>query len=369
MKMSDVTIERNWNMRTKLKSKLMTGVMVMALPASVWAAQTTAPNADGSQPAQQESASTPPAPQGPFFSQGMMPHQAGMNHGGFPPMGFDPMASRTPGVASDGVVAQAPQAPTYPGHVPGHAYGNQFGNNTSGNVTGSGDIDIQVRGRVGMGGRGAGNGFGNNGWGNNFMNGMPYGQGYGAPYGTPYNQANTAPQYAPQPLPQPIMTEKSTSVAPQAVAPQATQTQTAPVQAAPTYGASHQGGQGYPRPFSWAPQGMNMANPGGFYTQPQTPQAPQAPTVVVAPQQPEQHKEPDWVKEQRAKAEKRLAEAKKRFAEMQRNNPYAQQGYGQPYARGYGQPYGSPYGASYGTPYGYAPQPQLPAAPSGESTK
>lgn len=324
--------ERNRIMRTKL----MVGVMMLALPSGALAADTTTANdkASGSgisQSAGAAAAITPSAPQGPFFSRRMPPNQVTASQDGFPPMGFDPMNPDN----SNSTVAQN-DMPPQPGPAmraprPGQRYGNAFGNamnNNMGGGTGGGtDVQVEVRGRIGLGGRGSGqgsgrggNGFGNNGFGN-FMQGMPYGmpygQGYGAPYGTPYNHANDAPQYAPLPS----------------------------QQSAPSAGDA----------------------------------AAAAPAVPQAAAQPQ---EPQWVKDSRAEADKIRREAEKRFAEMQKNNPYAQpyrsygpgaygQGYGQqPYGQGYGAPYGAPYGTPYGVPYGqqpygYAPQPQQQAAPQG----
>lgn len=326
-----------------MRTKLMAGVVMLALPTGVLAADEATSDTGVAQPQNQTTASNLPAPQGPFFSRRMMPNGG---TGNFPPMGFDPMANGNATAPSE---SAAPQ-PAYPGNV----YGNRMGNNAGGNVGGGSEVDVQVRGRINMGGRGSGNGFGNNGWGNNFMHGvpygMPYGQGYGAPYGTPFGQAYNAPQYAPQATPQ------AAAPAENADAPQV---QTAQPQAPQQ--------PNYPAPFSWSPQGMGMPNPGGFFSQRQQQKhtqgmgQPPAQAMGNATQMPAQPEEPQWVKDRREEAAKRQAEAQKRFAEMQRTNPYAQQGYG----RGYGQPYGQGYGAPYGAPYGYAPQ--APAAPSAPS--
>ncbi|MBL4613829.1 MAG: hypothetical protein JKY27_02995 [Magnetovibrio sp.] len=375
-----------------LKSSLMTSVMVLALPVGVLAAeQNTATDQGVSQPVEQATSSYPPAPQGPFFSRGMMANpfggghhgigQPGMHHGGFAPMGFDPMAKPAASVGS--TAAQAQQAPPFPvsgnhANAFGGSQGNSQGGTATGDAGGNANVDFQVRGRIAMGGHGAGN----NGWGHQFMNGMPYGmpygQGYGAPYGTPYSQANTAPQYALQPLKQTAPNSDAASAAtPQAGTPK--------MQTARAYGAPV---AGYGGPFSWAPQGRNMANPGGFFGQQQpapqgyralqgyrAPQGYQAPRAYQLPQAPQaraqapsqaQAVQPDWVNERRAAAEQRYAEAKQRFADRQRTNPYAQQGYG----RGFGQPIaGQGYGAPYGTPYGYAPQPHTPAPSSDDSAQ
>lgn len=70
-------------------------------------------------------------------------------------------------------------------------------------------------------------------------------------------------------------------------------------------------------------------------------------------------REPEWVKQQRAEAEKFQAEAQKRFAET--NRMYAAQAAAVP---GYGYPYGAPIRSVYAAPYGY---PQGFNAPKGKS--
>jgi len=347
-----------------MHTKLMAGVMVLALPCGVLAADATpdATPADTkvSQPAQQTTASIPPAPHGPFFSRRMMAGrsgagqggvgqggvgQGGANQGGFPPMGFDPMTNASP------------QATPTPGQMTGRP-GNVYGNTVRGGTGGGTEVQVQIRGRIGMGGGGSGNGgYGNNGYGNNGFGtrgmpyGMPYGQGYGAPYGTPYNQANNASQYAPQ---APLPPAPNDGIAADATAQRSVQNQ-AQNQArnSPHHPPSNAA------PYPWTPGGMAMVNPGGFFAQRQPSQA--AGVTANAPQPPAQPQEPQWVKDRRAEAEKRREEAQQRFADMQKNNPYAQRF--RQYAQPYGQGYGAPYGARYGQPYGYAPQRQ--SAPQG----
>jgi len=359
-----MTYENNKRIST-LRATLMAGVMATALPMVVFAADATTPQTAAVGNEERVTASVPPAPQGPFFSRRMVSAQNDVNSAGFPPMGFDPMASTSPAAPVDGGM---PQAPAYPGN----AYGNTLGGGSGADTGGETQVDIQVRGRIGLGGRGAGQ----QGWGNNFMHGMPYGmpygQGYGAPYGTPFNQhAYSAPQYAPGA----VLNEKP-GVVPTPAPAVTQQPQPAPGLQQPNL--SQQRPQGYQAPFTWAPQGMDMSNPGGFFTRPQASQAPVPQgQVLQAPQASVQPEEPQWVKDRRAEAEKRRVAAEQRYADMQKNNPYARQGSGQGYGQGYGQPYGQGYGAPYGAPfanpYGYAPRyaPQAPAvqSPAPEATE
>jgi len=321
--MTNVRLEMNWTKPMKLSARLMLGAAMLSLPSLALAAEEANTNTSASAPGTQSSQPIPPAPRGPFYSHSMTGQNGNIPMGNFPPMGFDPMNSPSSGAAPGGANA-APVQPAYPG--------NAYNSNVDGNIAGSGDVDIQIRGRIGM----SGNGYGNQGWGNNFMHGMPFNHGYGAPYGTPFNQAYTPPQPV-QPQTPPATDSADASTAP--LAP-------------PAQSQQQQMGQGAPVPFTWAPSSNSQM----------TPQMPEAPT---RPQ------EPDWVKQQRAEMEKRQAEAQARMAEMQKNNPYAQQGYprayGQPYGQGYGAPYGMPYGTPYGKtpygmPYGYAQQQQ--AAPN-----
>jgi len=332
-----------------MRTKLMKRVVMLAFPPIMFAtgalaADATTPvnrGASASQAADRTVAAVPPAPQGPFFSRRLAPTQNGAAQFGFPPMGFDPMMGTAPGAGPVGNGnAPAAQVPTgspsvagYPGPGFGNAQNTYTNTNTNGSVNGGMGGNVQMRGRINMGG--GGGGTGNTGWGGNSMRGlpygMPYGQGYGAPYGTPYSQANNtpnAPQYALQDVSGESKTLASTSAS-SPTAPSAT------------------------------------ANNGGFFAQPQ-PQRLQPPQPMAQPE------EPQWVKASRAEAEKYRAEAQRRFAALQKNNPYAQQGYGQPYAQPYRRPYGQGYGQSYGqgyggvpygAPYGYAPQWQRQPAP------
>ena len=347
-----------------MRNTLMTGVAVLALPAMVVSAPVFAADDAPAQPSVEApaEAAMPPAPQGPFFSRGMADNM------GFPPMGFDPMNP-----------AGAP-VPPGPGQVMNNATGAGLG--------GGNEVDIQIRGRIKLKGQGAGNqgAGGNNVW-QSMPYGMPYNHGYGAPYGTPFNQGFGLPQNMQQMMPQaPVQAPVPAPAAPHAPM-AAAPTPVSPVPAAPQTPAAEAAApaeQAPAQPFSWAPQD-GMSGPSGFYAQPQMPAAPQTqpqaqPQPQAAPVQPQRPAEPEWVKKQRAEAEKRQKEAQERFAEMQKNNPYAQQrgvqqpgqsvwsgphnmnrGFGMPFQHGYGAPYGAPFG---GQPYGYA-QPQAPAESGG----
>lgn len=389
--MTNDSSERNWSMRTKL----MMSALMLTLPAGAMAQETTQPTEGAVPSAEQAQTQVPPAPQGPFFSRGLV-GQDGTNMPGFPPLGFDPMtgvAPTAPAAPGEGVSPPAP-APVYPGPAhPGNRFAQDMANTLANTLGGDAEVDIHVRGRTALGGTGRGG----QGWGPNFMHGvpygMPYGQGYGAPYGTPFNTYAPGmpqqPQYPPQPVPgaapgaampgnpatapgvnavpqapaqMPTQIPAPQAPVPQAQAPQASVPQT---QAQPT---TPQASQQNPGGFSWMPKNFTIPNPGNFFSQ-----GSQAPAQShVQPQAPAQPSEPDWVKQQREAAEKRQAEAQKRLTEMQQRQ-------GSVYGRGFapqgqpfGQGYGAPYGAPYGTPFGYAPQAPAPAqnaAPTADDKK
>lgn len=304
--------------------------------ASVCVAQDANPSTDAT-----AETTAPIGPQGPYYSRPLPP---GAGIGGFPPMGFDPMT---------GTVAPN----TGPGDVYGQTMDNRAAGSAGGNTGGDAQIDVQVRGRIGMGGQGTGrgqggaHGLGNPGWGGYAGQGAPFRNGYGAPYGTPFSMGPAAPQYAPQASEtEPAETQPDDSGTSSAAA-----SPTSAPQANPAYPAGPSGPT-FPQPFTWAPSGMpvpglSSGSSTGAYVQPQG-TAPSA-------------QQPDWVTERRAEAEKRRLEAEKRFTEMRNNNFYAGRGYGPGYGQGfgsgygqpYGQGYGAPYGVPYGAPYGYAPQP------------
>jgi len=312
-----------------MRMNLLAGVLMLAIPAAAQAAGDKSTEAQIAAQTNENRAATmiPPAPMGLYFSRRLMPQMAqpmgsnmgpnmgpnGPSVGGFPPVGFDPIANARPRT-DDAGKGQTRQdaAPTAPAPMAGYP-GNGMGSH--GNTNGAADTDARMSGRFNMGGR--------NGWGGNdaFANGMPYGRPYGSPYGgmpygTPFNgqpQGFNAPQ-------------------------------TAPTENAPQTSAQPQGQTDAPQA---APNMQPPAEP-----------------EWVAQRRAEAEKYRAEAQKRYAEAEKYRIEMQKRFAEEARKRAaaYAGQGYGAPYGAPVRPGYGQGYGAPYGVPYGYAPQPQNRAA-------
>ena len=150
-----------------MRINLMAGVLILTLPVVAHAAsdETTTEQASKNQTVE----TVPPAPRGPYFSRRLMPQMGpntGSNVAGYPPVGFDPMASSS-------------------------RHNNNMGSTGNGAGAGATEMDARMNGRFNMGN----NMGGNNRWGgnNSFVNNSPYGQ----PYGTPFNgyqQNPNAPQ-------------------------------------------------------------------------------------------------------------------------------------------------------------------------------